>query len=219
MTFYNFLDLLVFVSPLLLILGIVAGSYYFKKLDPTHRILLFYLLACLLIDLACRVYGKMFGNNLIFISVFGFLELVLFSVLYLHFLKGNKFLWMLVVPALGFIVVEGVSINVYNLADFQIYSRVIASFLITIMSIAYYFEKINNEVVVSQNMLFLNSSVLVFYALNLICFLPINFLINEHSDIKFYFWFANLVITLVFYGLIIFSIWRHGRSRRQLHYG
>lgn len=211
--------LLEYAIPGLLMLGIIGGLYFFRTLDKIHLILVGYLAVCLSVDLASRVYAREYGNNLVFMPISGFLELSTFSLFYYQFLKGKRYLYPLVIAALMFMLYEAMSINVVNIAEFQTYSRVIASFLVTLMSIICFFDWIGNEQNIPGNILFLNSGILVFYAFNLICFLPVNFLINVDSDVKFSFWFANFLVTLAFYIVLTFVIWKHGKSRKQLRRG
>lgn len=208
-----------FIVPCLLAAGIIYGLYFFKSLDRVYQMLVVYLLACLSGDLLGRFMAFQFGNNLICIPVSGFLELIVFAAFYRQFLKEDKFVLPLVTAGLAFIVWEAFSLNVQNVQAFQSYSRVVASFLITMMSITCFFKWIGNETGVPGNIVFLNSSILVYYAFNLICFLPVNFLINVNSDVKFSFWSANFLVTLAFYILLIFVIWKHGKNRKQLHRG
>jgi hypothetical protein len=49
--------------------------------------------------------------------------------------------------------------------------------------------------------------------LNIIIFLPLDFLISEDSIFNFYIWFANLGVTVLFYLFLIYSIWKNGRIR------
>ena len=210
------LDLLIYAIPIFLAVGILGGIYYFRTLDKVHLSLLIYLVVCLLVDLVSRVYAKKYGNNLVFIPISGFFELGAASLCYHYLLARKRFLWPVVALAAVFMVQEAMRINVNNVADFQTYSRVISSFLITVMSIVCFFEWISNEKGMAGNTLLLNSSILIYYAFNLVCFLPVNFLINVDSDIKFSFWFANLLITLIFYAFLNILIWKHGKSRKQL---
>lgn len=220
MSFDELLEVLLkYAIPGLLIFGILGGLYFFKSLDKAHFVLVIYLGVCLLVDLSSRVYAAKYGNNLIFIPISGFLELTTFSFFYYQFLSKKRWLYPLVLAALVFIVYEALSINVANVADFQAYSRAIASFLVTLMSINCFFEWIGSEQSIPGNLWFLNSGILIFYAFNLICFLPVNFLINVDSDVKFSFWFANFLVTLIFYIVLSFVIWKHGKSRRRLHHG
>ncbi len=219
MNLNELIDHLSYVVPSLLAAGILYGLLYFKSLARVYQMLVIYLSVCLAGDLLGRFMAYQFGNNLICIPISGFLELVAFAAFYHQFLKENKLIFLLVITGLLFIVYEAASLNVENVEAFQSYSRVVASFLITVMSIACFFKWIGSETGAPGNVLFLNSSILIYYAFNLICFLPVNFLINVDSDVKFSFWSANFLVTLAFYILLIFVIWKHGKNRKQLHRG
>jgi hypothetical protein len=59
----------------------------------------------------------------------------------------------------------------------------------------------------------------IYFSLNLIFFLPVNFLINVASSVKFYFWSANLLLTISFYTFLCKEIWKNGSTRKRLRSG
>ncbi|AWG24380.1 hypothetical protein [Flavobacterium kingsejongi] len=220
MTFYELLDLFTFVSPIVLFVGVVTGVYCYRSLDLSHKVIMYYLLIALSTDIISRIYGHVYGNNLIFILIFALLELGVFSILYYNLLKKNKKVFLIGIGiAVLFMLWEIWSLKMLHVADFQSYSKVVDTFLIVCFSIAYFFEKINSQTQTEWDLFLLNSVILGFFSLNLIFFLPINYLINETSILKFYFWFANLILTLLFYVFLTRAIWKNGRTHKQLHRG
>jgi len=221
MTFFKILDFLTFLSPVLLLCGILIGIYYYKFLDTVYKILTLYLIVCLCTDVVSRIYGHFYQNNLIFILLFSLTEVGIFSVLY-HtcFLeKKNRLLLVLTTIASLYILWEIDTLRTIQVQQFQSYSKVADSFLIILLAIVYFFEKIGKNVQAELGILRLNSVILIYFALSLVFFLPINFLINVTSDLKFYFWGANLMLTLTFYGFISCEIWKNGLNLKQSHSG
>ncbi len=212
MTFYQFLDYLTYLSPALLLTGIGIGMYRYKSLALSHKMLLFYIVVALFTDLSSRLYGHLFGNNLIFIILFSLLELIIFTILYqfCFFEKKSRTLFSLTFVASGFIVWELFSLRTIDPQQFQSYSKVMDAFVIILFALAYFFQKVGKYKTTQKEELRLNAAILIFFSLHLLFFLPINFLINVSSGLKFYFWMANLVLTLIFYAFINWEIWKNG---------
>jgi len=221
MSFYGFIDTLTLLAPALLLLGIAAGAYYFKSLDRAHKTITIYLLVALIADLMSRGYVVIYENNLVFILLFSLLELILFSSLYftLFLRKRNPFLIGLTAAGTLFIIWELFSLKFASVEQFQSYSKVVDTFLIVLLSVSFFFEKIRDKNSQVWEFFQLNSIILLFFSLNLLFFLPINFLINETSNLKFYFWLGNLAVTLIFYLLLTREIWKNGMTRKQLRSG
>lgn len=212
MTFYQFLDYLTYLSPALLLTGIGIGMYRYKSLDLSHKMLLLYISVALCTDLTSRIYGHLFGNNLIFIILFSFFELIIFTILYqfCFFEKKSRTLFLLTLVASGFIIWELGSLHKINPKQFQSYSKVMDAFVILLYTLTYFFQKVGKYKTTQTEQLRLNAAILIFFSLHLLFFLPINFLINVSSGVKFYFWMANLVLTLIFYAFINWEIWKNG---------
>lgn len=218
MTYIQVVGRIIDSLPVLLALGLSGVLYYSRSLDKVHLILLGYLFICLGVDISSRIYASVYGNNLVFISISGFLELIAFAAFYYHFITMKWFFWPLILISLtAMILLDSKGINMGGAASFQSYARVITSFTITTMSIICFFDWISSEANIRKDLLLLNSAVLFFYAFNLVCFLPVNFMINAQAGIGF--WFANFLVTLAFYTLLIVLIWKHGKSRKQLRRG
>ena len=221
MTFFKVLDFMTFLSPLLLLLGIAIGMYYYKFLDTIYKVLLVYLIVSLCTDVISRIYGHFYRNNLIFILVFSLTEAAIFSILYHNcfFEKRNKLMLVLSSIAALYMVWEIGTLGTIQVRQFQSYAKVADSFLIIILAITYFFEKIGRNTAAEVEILKLNSIILIYFALTLIFYLPINFLININSDLKFYFWGANLLLTLLFYVFISWEIWKNGLNLKQSPFG
>ncbi|WP_026706580.1 hypothetical protein [Flavobacterium soli] len=220
MSFNRLLSIGTLLVPLLLLLGVIAGACYYRYLDKKNQFLVIYLSICLTVDIVSRIIGEVYHNNLIFIVIFSLLELVFFYVYYrVCFFKKN--IWPYTVftfIASVYMIYEMFTLNDVEPIDFQPYSKVICSFIIIIMSINSLFENLGKEQ--QDSMLVKLSSVFVIYfSLNLIFFLPVNFLINVTSSVKFYFWFANLLLTISLYTFLSKEIWKNGSTQKRLQSG
>ncbi len=220
MSIADFLKFITYIAPLLLAAGVGIGLHYFKNLKKEYKYTLFYLLGCLITDVTARVVGEITKNNLIIIVLFSFFELIFFTVFYqICFFKRK--VWPVIIGSIIFsIYIVWEIFSLWNIppAEFQTYSKTLSSFLIIFMAINYLLEKIEHKEK-NNRVIMLNSAIIIFYSLHLIFFLPINFLINVPSVIKFYFWTANLLLTLIFYAFLIREIWKNGSTQKQLRSG
>lgn len=211
---------LTYALPLLLIAGLLIGLFLFASLETLHRSLLVYLGTALLVDLVSRYFGLAFGNNLVFVPLFGLLELAYFTWLYWrYFLQGQPMIWLVVpVIALGYIVLECFAARWTDPRHFVAYSRVAGPITVVFLCMLHYRE-IGTILPVPKDRLRMNSGILLFFSLNMVIFLPVNFLINVPSQVKFWFWLTNLLLTMGFYLFLIREIWKNGKTRPSLERG
>ena len=220
MTFNQILSIATLAVPFLLIGGIAVGLRLRKYLQRNYMYLVVYLIICLITDVLSRIVGGLYDNNLIFIVVFSLLELVFF---YLYFRpsfteKAANYYAVAVAFAVLYMVYELFFLRNVAPAAFQPYSKVIGAFLIIVMVLNCLFQTIKDDPFV-QSVSNLNSIFVLYFSLNLIFFLPVNFLINVTSSVKFYFWCANFLLTLSFYTYLSHEIWKNGSIRKRLQPG
>lgn len=220
MTFNQILSIATLAVPFLLIGGIAVGLRLRKYLQRNYMYLVVYLIICLITDVLSRIVGGLYDNNLIFIVVFSLLELVFF---YLYFRpsfteKAANYYAVAVAFAVLYMVYELFFLRNVAPAAFQPYSKVIGAFLIIVMVLNCLFQTIKDDPFV-QSVSNLNSIFVLYFSLNLIFFLPVNFLINVTSSVKFYFWCANFLLTLSFYTYLSHEIWKNGSTRKRLQPG
>ncbi|WP_417368176.1 hypothetical protein [Flavobacterium beibuense] len=220
MVFSKFIKEITILSPIMLALSLVTGLFYYNFIKREYRLLLVYIGICLISDIISRIVAVIYGNNLILIVIFSFFELLFFSIYYqLAFFKRKIWVYTLI-TTIALIYIAWEIVDLWNVppSEFQSYSRVISGFFIIAIAINYLFEKIE-EKQKQSSLIKLNYAFIIFYSLHLIFFLPINFLINVPSSIKFYFWSANLLLIVTFYVYLGREIWRNGLTQKRLHSG
>lgn len=220
MSFSQLLSLFTMIIPLVLVIGIVAGVYYYRFLLLKYRYLLAYLGICLLIDILSRLVGKWLENNLVLLIVFSLLELLFFYLFFRVCYFRRKVLkhTVLVVAAGLYMITEIFLLNKIAVTAFQSYAKTLSSFLILVMVIDYLFDALRRRGNVAESVSE-QAAFIIYFSINLIFFLPINFLINVSSEMKFYFWCVNLVVTILFYLFLVREIWKNGLKQKQLRHG
>ena len=208
--------------PLILVVGLVTGIYYYKYLNRLHRNLLFYLFLMFIADITSRFLAQT-GNNHIVLLAYSFIEILGVSYFYYRFLLTKKHISMFVVNtiAMVYILWELCYYLFYNVSIkyFQPYAKIADNFVIILLALTFLYEKMNSYKESRWDNFRLNIAVLIFFTLNTLIFLPFNFLVNEKSGVKFYFWTGNVTLLLLFYSFLINEIWRNGRQNKLTRRG
>lgn len=217
---YELAEFLTEGIPLISGIAVFAVLYYYKFLLPVYKLIGIYLFISFITDQMGIVVARFFNNNLILIIVFALLELLIYSCIYLVISGRKLFLIISTSLACCFIFFEILYTNPADSENFQPYARVVSSFFIVLFALNYFYETIAYTHHHSQqSYLNLNTLILIFYVLNFIYFLPINFLIDESSNTPFFFWIGNCSLTLLFYSLLTVLLCIHGKRQKQLRYG
>ncbi|WP_188620695.1 hypothetical protein [Flavobacterium suaedae] len=101
-----------------------------------------------------------------------------------------------------------------NVKSFQPYAKVADNFVIILLALSFLQEKIDDFKEQKWDNFRLNIVILVFFTFNTLIFLPINFIVNENSGVKFYFWAGNSILLLLFYSYLIGKIWKNGKQNK-----
>lgn len=205
------------IIPIILTLGLIFLIGFFKTSDLLRKLMLIYLLVALLIDLLSRYFGYISALkfNLFLLPLFGWLEFILFTLMYREILKrtyDRLHFWVFMIVQVFYIVDVFITGDVRHPRTFSTYSKVLSNLMIIGYALLYFFE-VSKSVRVTWNykMLF-NSSVVVYFVFNIMITLTTNFLVNEQLELIIYFWFANLILTATFYLIIIHGIWQNGKT-------
>jgi hypothetical protein len=209
------------LSPFILILGVIIGIYYRKHLSGCFRLLLAYLILGIITELISKYWGyySSLKYNLFLIPIYGLMELMLFSILYYKYIiktKSKVFLYLILI-LLGLVLVDLSRIgSMFKASSFQSYGKVIADAGIVVFCLIYYLDVVKGRIKPTFELNLLNAASIIFFSLNLIIFLAINFLVNASYGIVMFFWNFNLVIVCLYYIIIIYLIWRNGKTRKSL---
>ena len=211
--------ILTFGSPIVLIIGGLIGLYYLRYLDKSNYILLAYLIVSLVFDIVSRKVGGETDNNLLLWPLLSFSELVIFSLFFLRTEVNVKIVIGCLVAGSIYMGLELYYLDVNDIIGFQPYSKVVSSFIIVLFALINSYELLKKELIESLKNQYLNSVILVYFSLNILFLLPINFLINAKVEVTIYIWTAYLFSTIFFYVSLSFYLWKNGRNQKQLHFG
>ncbi len=216
MSLLEFSILFAYTVPVTLIIGSVLGLLNYKKLSPIYRVLLLFIVLSLLADITARILGEIYNNNLIITMGFPLIEIILFTFLYQKQLFSKKSIPLLTLSVIGSIycLYEISNFRMSNVTEFTSYSKTFINITIIAMCIKYFFEVIEKNQTISSGISKLNSANLLFFSYSVIYFIPINFLINVSWDLKYWFWFVNILVHLAYYIFISREIWKNGLNHK-----
>lgn len=209
------------ISPVVLLIGVIAGIIYFKQLKASYRLVVIYLAICLVTDLFCRFWGYFsdLKYNLFLIPIFGFLELVVFSILYYRYIFRNKSNSLLLFIAAMFLLILSeiaFASKLFHRETFHSYGKVIADASVVFFCLLYYWKVFKGQIPINSEYNLLNAVVFVYYSVNLFIFLAVNFLVNAKLTFVIFFWAVNLISMVLFYLILIYLIWQNGKTRKIL---
>lgn len=214
------INLLSFLSPVILLIGTITGVYNFIAIDKIHKVLTLYILLMLGVDLSTR-FLSMYTNNFIIFPLYCLIELIFFIYFFTGFLLNKTNKLFKIIGYLGCLYIIGELLLYFiledlNIVQFQPYAKVVDNFIIIMMSLAYFLERIDAFNNINRKLFNLNVVLLIFFTVTILVFLPFNFLVNENTGLKFYFWLINILSLVFFYSYLTYSIWQNARQNKSL---
>jgi hypothetical protein len=207
------LEILLALPAITSFIGIIIGGFVFKKLDTIYKYILIYLIMAFTVDLLSRF---LIQNNLIAVPVFGFIELLLFSMLYNELIfSKNLFFKPIIGFFLLFILIDIITSKASTPKHFQSFGRVLDGFSIVFFSLYFYWKVLKEGVLKHLKTLRLNTGIFLFFLLNSLWFLIANFLVNTPYKLVFSLWLINIIATPLFYSFLTFHVWQNGKHLKQ----
>jgi hypothetical protein len=209
--------LLSLISPIILLIGITVGLYRIKFLQNEVLVIWLYLIICFCIDLISRVSVSN-HNNLYLIPWLGMLELMLFSM-YFKIKNTGNVIFVLNLLGVLYVLSELIFLKWKSVSDFQPYARTVSSSLIVISSMKFTLDIIRRDFRIRRIETNLNTVILIYFFIQLISLLPLNYLVNQPSYLTISIWFFNLIVHLLFYVYLLIYLWKSGNRMKQSSFG
>lgn len=213
------------LSPAILLAGVIIGAVHFRKNPSVGRLIFWYLVCALFVDVLSRYWGLLSGsrNNLIFLSITGVIDLAFFSLLYNRYFGTKK---MYVLPVLSILVLAGVTCNMCykgfgltEAAEYQSYDKLVCDGLIVLYALRNMYDLLSGKGPLKTEVIRVNGAVLLFFSLDLLISLATNFLINAGLHFVIYFWIIRLALLTTLYTILIYTLWLTGKNPKHWHYG
>ena len=204
-----------------LVFTLIIASFFYRHLDELRKYIVFYLALMAATELAGTFVASIFGSNHIVLPLYCFSELSFFLYLFNKYLFKKKHIITTIIGVAGLIYIsfEFFYNFIYHHVspqDYQSYAKVVDNFVIIIFSLTYLLEKMTTYNESRWDNFSLNIGLLINFTLNTIFYLPFNFLVNETSGLKFYFWISNVLLTFAFYTFLLTEMYKNARKNRRL---
>lgn len=210
-------------SPLILIIGVALGSYYYTSLDKKELLVFWFLISSLIIDLFSRFQGWfMSHNNLTFFSLSAIVELVFFSTFYLKHLLHKEIKYLnFILLGCGIIILLnfGVYYFDFKIKEFQSFDRFFVNLVILCFSILFLKQQLTSQRDVLTSNSVINTFVLLYITVDIFIALTMNFMVNADINIVTFFWLLRLTFLILLYANLSYTIWQNGKRNRFKHYG
>jgi hypothetical protein len=214
-----------FLVSLVLLVGCIFGGINYSKNPSVSRWIFWYFVASLGLDIVSRYMGffSSHGNNLFLFSVNALIDLIFFARLYIRFFQTNYKLLLQVVSVLvGTIVTANMAFHgdTIFVASFQAYDKLLCDGVIFIMALISMLDLLRGKGELKKEILRLNIVVLLYFSLDMLMSLIMNFLVN--SELKYflaYFWLLRLALLITLYIILIHTLWQTGKNRKHWLYG
>lgn len=203
-------------------MGVIIGYSSFKYSNNITKSITVYLTVMLLVDIVGKIYFLLGVNNQFILPIYSFIEILLLTYFYNKYMfsKKYKILTAINILAMFYILWDIVTFSFTSAKDFQSYAKVFDNFGIILLSLTYCYEKLDQPSVAKWENFRLNIVIAVFFTINLVLFLPYNFIINDNGGIQFFFWQAIIFTTIAFYIYLTMLIIQDSRkisARKKLH--
>lgn len=181
--------------------------FYIKKTDRFHKYIVFYLCTMLIMEILSYVIAVVFKTNHAVLSIYSFIELVFFSILYYTFFIKKHFtaIWPMTIIGAVYILTEFCYYFIYktfNPLTYQPYCKVADNIVVLIMALTALNSGVFSSDINKWRLFWFNSIIIGHFTFDTIFFLPFNFLVSAPIQSKFIFYFIHLVSLLGFYGYL-----------------
>jgi len=204
-----------------LIFCLFLAVLFFIKVDGLRKSFVFYLTIMAFTEFISNYVGLTFGSNHIILPIYCLVELSFFFYLFEKYLFKKRHFVATVFGTIGlaYIAFEFSYNFIYHHvspAEYQPYAKVVDNFVIIIFSLTYLLEKMTTYNESRWDNFSFNIGLLIYFTLSTIFYLPFNFLVNETTGLKFYFWISNVILIYAFYTFLITEMYKNAFKNRRL---
>lgn len=196
----------------ILVISIILGLYYWKRLPVAFKFLSFFLWCNLLVEVIVFFLPKGM-NNLPLLHLYTLLGFILISLIYQKMgLLGNwpnKYFVLFLASISGLLVLN--SIFLESIYTYNSYAKTLVQLFLIGYAVSYMFQlKESSPDTGALNLM--NYAILIAYSGSLFIFMFGNVLLADEFDNLF--WEINIILNLLFQILILISIWKACRARK-----
>lgn len=195
---YQIIDYATYLSPLVLLSGIILQFKNYRFFTSPYKIVFVYLTLQFLIDVFSRIYSYFFLSNLIFISIANIIELLcLFGFLKVSSSNLHKNYNLFFAIVLLYNIYEIVTIDYYDFKSFHTYSRTVNCIFLLFITINKVINNLKKEII--HKRVKVKLFLILFFTVGAILNLPLNLLVNNDNLMVYIFWLIHVVNYIMLY--------------------
>lgn len=188
--------------------------YYFARRFRSHPEFGAYIIGLFLFELFSQKIGVILHNNLLLFSISSFFHFLFLTFIYTYRLFGITRFKLLLIIVLGSIPLCISSWSSDSTSTFQSYDRLFYDLIIILYTLVFYYKIILGSEW-SKHAILLNGAGLLFFALDLFLAAATNFLVNQNLELVSWFWTGRAICLQFFYGLLIYYLWKDGKTPQR----
>lgn len=171
----SLLDVYVIVSQASLLLPVVSGGLYYRKMTPAFRWLFYFFVLCIGFELQATVSKKLLGNNMPGLHLFSITQFLALSVVYYQYLKDNR-LWGRLIRAnalIAFMIAVADAVWIDGIMRSNTVSRSYGAVSVVVYSLIYLYRVFQDDTLQHRHnpMFWFTIAGLLYFANNLLYFM------------------------------------------------
>lgn len=208
--FYYIISYISFISPIILIMGVVCCIFHRVKSIKLRTIGLFFLCS-LLIDILSRFIAYKTGNNLFLINCYNMIELIfLYLIIKQNSPSLSSKINLIFLIILGYNFYEIYTSEYLDHTQYQNYSNTVNSLFLLILSLNQILQDLKSDKITFSNNIFVYIS--IYLTFRTFLNLPINFIINYSDYLILIIWLFNIINISFFYSYLLSHLWKNGKT-------
>ena len=195
-----------------LLLSCSLGLRYWRRLPPPFRILVAYAIFNVCIEIAARLCGYFYKQNLPLLHLYTLGEFVLFSFFYRMILSKRSLFsrHFLLFLTSGIILIILNTTFLQGIFEFNSYSKTLVNIVVILFALDYAFafsDLDEPEPFYGKALRLFNAGVLIYYSGSIFIFMSSQFEL-ETGGALLVLWQVNVVLNLIFQIILLISLWK-----------
>jgi len=203
-----------YMAQITLVVSVLIGAIYYKKLPALIQLLWCFLVWNLLIEIGAKIMSRLWtGNNLPLLHLYTVGEFLFFAFFYkkIFFKANEKNHFFLLFIAIMTSLIIGNTVFVQSIYGFNSYAKTLVHLFIIGCVVKYFLMFLSQNIAkefTSTAIQLINVAILIYYAGSLFIFMFSNTLLNSESVIHLKLFSINAILNLLFQSIILFAIWK-----------
>ncbi len=198
----SFIDLFVLVSQASVLLPIIVGWVYYKKLTLPFRLLLFYFLICIGFEILAAATRIIYNNNMPGLHLYSIVQFLAFStVYYYHFSERSVLRQVILFNGIAaFIIALADALFIDGIMQSNTLSRSYGAVSMIVYTLIYFYQLFHQDTMHNNRydpVFWFTIAVLVYFGNNLFYFMLKRYLLVNAKDVETFSYYMYLSLNIV----------------------